>query len=61
MQKIVLFISLTGIYFLGFGITLFFTMIFNRKVLIETSKDDTTSWIEAAGYDADMNDALRQS
>ena len=61
VQRILIFVSLTLIYFFGFAITLFFMMIFNRKVLAGYSKDEHTFWIEARGYEANTNDSLRQS
>ena len=61
IQRILIFVSLTVIYFFGFGITLLFMMIFNRKVLTGYSKNDNTFWIEAKGYEADIEESLRQS
>ena len=61
IQRILITVSLTIIYFFGFGITLFFMMIFNRKVLRGYSEDDHTFWIEAKGYEADIDDTMRQS
>lgn len=61
IQKMLLFISLTLIYFIGFGITLFFMKIFSRRDLAGYSKDNDTFWIEAKGYEADIEDSMRQS
>ena len=61
VQKILIFVSLIIIYFLGFGITLFFMMIFNRKVLAGYSKNDNTFWIKATKYEADIEDSMHQS
>jgi hypothetical protein len=61
IQRILIFISLTVIYFLGFGITLFFMLIFKHKILTGYSKSDNTFWIEAKGYEADIEDSIHQS
>jgi hypothetical protein len=46
---------------LGFGITLFFMLIFKHKILTGYSKSDNTFWIEAKGYEADIEDSIHQS
>jgi len=61
IQKLLIIFLLTIIYFLGFGITLIFMVIFNRKVLACHSGSDDTFWIDAEGYGADMEDSVRQS
>jgi hypothetical protein len=61
IQKILIVIFLTLIYFLGLGATLLFMLIFNRKPLKAYSKDSATFWGEAKGYESGMEDALRQS
>ena len=61
VQGVLLLISLTLVYFLGFGITLFFALLFNRKLLRGCNKDSDTFWVEARGYDPDIGDNLHQS
>lgn len=61
IQKILITISLTLVYFLGLGITLIFIAIFNRKIITSPSKDDYTSWVGAEGYQPDIEDSFRQS
>jgi cytochrome c biogenesis protein CcdA len=57
----VIVLLLTIVYFLGLGITVIFLMFFNRKILTGNSKNDNTLWVEATGYEADIEDTLRQS
>lgn len=60
VQKIIITLSLIIIYFVGFGITLIFILVFRRKMLTgEFGKN--TIWIEAEGYESDINGAIRQS
>ncbi|MDD5691491.1 MAG: hypothetical protein PHC37_07370 [Candidatus Omnitrophica bacterium] len=63
IQRILLMIFLTILYFLGFGFTLFLLLFFNRKVLNINKKCnlDPTFWDIAEGYEADINDSIRQS
>ncbi len=61
IQRILMFVSLTLIYFVGFGITLFFMRIFASTALRGYSDDDNTFWIEAKDYEADIEDSMRQS
>lgn len=61
VQKILIAVFLFLIYFLGFGLTFLFTVIFNRRLLgIEPGQPDTC-WVKAEGYQADIQDGLRQS
>ena len=61
IQKILITFSLTVVYFLGLGITLIFIALFNRKIIASPSKDDYTFWVEAEGYQPDIEDSFRQS
>jgi len=61
IQKILITFSLTVVYFLGLGITLIFIALFNRKIITSPSKDDYTFWVEAEGYQPDIEDSFRQS
>ena len=61
IQKIIIFISLTLIYFIGLGITWLFVATFKRKVLRPYAEDDLTFWVKAGGYGEDIDASLRQS
>ncbi|MFH1397725.1 MAG: hypothetical protein ABIH27_04160 [Candidatus Omnitrophota bacterium] len=61
IQKILITVSLTVVYFLGMGITLIFIALFNRKIITKPSKDDHTFWVGAEGYQPDIEDSFRQS
>lgn len=61
IQGVLLVVSLTIVYFLGFGITLIFMLIFNRRALKGSGKNDFSFWIQAMGYEADYENSLRQS
>ncbi len=61
IQKILITLSLTVVYFLGIGITLIFIAFFNRKIITSPSKDDYTFWVGAEGYQPDIEDSFHQS
>lgn len=61
VQRALLVVLLTILYFLGFGITLLFLVIFNRQALFRKNNPDATSWNKAEGYDADIDNSVRQS
>jgi cytochrome c biogenesis protein CcdA len=61
VQRVLLVVFLTILYFLGFGITLLFLMLFNRRALIRKYNLDATFWNKAEGYDADIDNSVRQS
>lgn len=61
IQKILITISLIIVYIVGFGVTLIFAMVFNRRLLGEECKEKSTFWIKAKWYGADINDSVRQS
>jgi cytochrome c biogenesis protein CcdA len=61
IQKILITVSLTVVYFIGLGVTLIFVALFNRKILTNCSKEDYTFWVTASGYQPDIEDSLRQS
>jgi hypothetical protein len=54
-------VLLTIVYFIGFGITLFFLRIFKHGILKRCSKNSESFWIEAVGYNPDITDSLHQS
>jgi cytochrome c biogenesis protein CcdA len=61
VQKILITVSLTVVYFLGLGITLIFIVFFNRRILTGNNKDDSSFWVPASGYQPDIEDSFRQS
>lgn len=61
IQVILITLLLTITYFVIFGITLIFTAIFRRKILLGQTRRDSTFWIEAKGYEVDLKDAVSQS
>jgi len=61
IQKILITVSLILIYFLGFGLTLFFVALFNRKLIYNNFKIKDSSWLDAEGYGTDLEESLRQS
>jgi hypothetical protein len=61
VQKILIAVCLVCVYFLGFGITLLFSLIFKRGIVTEESTQKHTFWSEAKGYEDGINDAIRQS
>ena len=61
IQKILITVFLILIYFLGFGITLFWVALFNRKLIYGSLKSNDSSWLKAEGYDSDLEGSLRQS
>ena len=61
IQKILMSILLTILYIFGFGITLMFLLIFNRKFLRRKSLKEDTWWENAVGYGMDPQSIVRQS
>jgi hypothetical protein len=61
IQKILLTVFLSLIYFLGFAATVFFVVLFNRKLIYGSLKAKNSSWREAEGYDLSLQESLRQS
>jgi len=61
VQRILMVVLLTIVYFIGFGITLFFLRIFKHGILKRCSKNSESFWIEAVGYNPDITDSLHQS
>ena len=61
VQRFLLTVFLTILYFFGLGITLFLLMLFNRKALVKKNNSNITFWDKAEGYDADINNSIRQS
>lgn len=61
IQAILIILSLTITYFVIFGITLIFMIIFKRKMLIGQSKYNDTFWIDAKEYESNKEDIFSQS
>lgn len=61
IQKIFITIALFILYIVGFGITLILVTIFNRRLLGVGKKEKATFWINAEGYDVDINECMRES
>ena len=61
IQKILLSVSLIILYILGLGLTRLYLSVFNRNILVKRYKKNDTFWKEAAGYQPDADDVLRQA
>lgn len=62
IQNILVIIGLFFLYVIGFGITLFFIFLFNRKLLgMGKGKSNAdTFWDDAKDYEADTAKSLKQ-
>jgi hypothetical protein len=58
IQKIIITVALFLIYVFGFGTTLFFIAIFNRKLWVNNSVNKDTFW---RSCEIGVDDYLRQS
>ena len=61
IQRILITVFLIILYFFGFGITLFFLVLFKRKLIYSSIKNIDSSWLKAEGYDQGLEESLRQS
>ncbi len=61
VQIILITLLLTVTYFVVFGITVVFMIIFRRKILTGQNRYDNTFWIEAKGYELNNEDIFSQS
>jgi len=61
VQKILITIFLILIYFVGFGLTLIFVLLFNKRIIFATRGKPDTFWLEADGYEPDIPDSMKQS
>lgn len=61
VQGPLLLISLTIVYFLGFGATLLFVIVFHRRLLRGPDKESDSLWVEAKGYEPQLEENLHQS
>lgn len=61
IQKVLVTFLLFFLYVFGFGLTVIFALVFNRRILKRGSAEEGTFWKEAKDYEANMEDSLRQS
>ena len=61
IQKFLVTIFLVINYYIGFGITYIFALIFNRKLLWVKKTNENTFWLEAEGYEPNIENFKRQS
>jgi len=59
IQKILLAIFLTILYFFGFGLTLFFMVFFKRNILWGKPDSSGTFWNKTEDYDANLDNSAR--
>jgi len=61
VQKVLMPVMLTLVYVFGFGATLVLVLLFDRKLLGVEKASASPCWKDAAGYEATLEDAVRQS
>ena len=61
VQKILVTILLTLLYFIGAPLTLLVILIFKRSIIIKRYKDKNTYWEDAYDYTSDFQTSLHQS
>lgn len=61
MQKVLIPVLLVLTYLVGFGLTLVFILLFNKKIIFGKGEKEDTYWLEAKGYEADTFDGMKQS
>ena len=61
VQKILITILLTLLYFFGFGLTYLYMIFFKRDVVFSKFKVKESYWKEAKDYDANIENSLNQS
>lgn len=61
IQKLVLNIALFLVYYLGFGITLIFIWVFDRKFFQRSDQKIDSVWRAAIDYDQSETELYRQS
>jgi len=59
IQKILLAVFLIILYFIGFGLTLFFMLFFKRNIFCREPDSSNTFWSEAEDYDANLDNSMR--
>ncbi len=61
VQKILITIFLFLLYFLFFGITLIFILIFKKNMLKQNYESEYTFWNKAKDYNANIKNSIHQS
>ncbi len=61
IQKILTAVSLSFIYFLGFGIIFLLYLIFKREAIFGQQKNRYSFWNRAADYEMGVDESARQS
>lgn len=61
VQRAVMLFSLFLLYFIGFGLTALLVFAFKLAVRRRKKSEAGSFWLEASGYQPDMEDALKQS
>jgi len=61
IQRVLLFVCLAVVYFIGVGFTALVMAVFNRRVLSGCGRNDDTFWVKAKGYDKEIDDGKFQS
>jgi|AntAceMinimDraft_17_1070374.scaffolds.fasta_scaffold01196_1 hypothetical protein len=61
VQKILITIFLFLLYFIFFGITLIFILIFKKNMLKQNYESEYTFWNKAKDYNADIKESIHQS
>jgi len=56
IQKILIVILLTILYFIGFGITVLVMLVFDRRAIFGGKKMPDTCWDKAEGYALDLKE-----
>jgi hypothetical protein len=60
-QKILITIFLVLIYFVGFGLTLIFVLLFHKRIIFAKRGKLDTFWLGADGYGPGILDSMKQS
>lgn len=61
IQRLIVVISLFLIYIFGFGLTAIFMIVFKKNFLENSPAKKDTFWIDANGYNPNIEEAFRQS
>ncbi|MDO8602285.1 MAG: hypothetical protein Q7O04_00350 [Candidatus Omnitrophota bacterium] len=61
IQRIIVNVSLFVVYYLVFGLTVAIAFLFNRKIARGRKFSQYSTWLDATGYDNDINDNKAQS
>ena len=61
IQKAIINVSLFVVYYLVFGLTVVVGFLFNRKIFRRRNFARCSTWLDATGYDKDINDNKAQS